>query len=417
MSINWSGVYPAVTTKFTKDEGLRYTHLFGEHRLSDQSGHRWGDYRRLFGRKQHASQEERMELLTATLKHVPSTSKCSSILQRATPKPPYPWPKAEAAGAHGIMLLPPMMYKATDAETVIHFRTVAAATQLPILLYNNPVDYKIEISLDMFEALAPIKNIEAVKESTRDISNVTRLKNRFGDRFKILCGVDTLAMEELLMGADGWVAGLVDAFPAETVAIFKLIKAGRTQEASRYTDGSCRYSSWTSRHNWCKTSSWQRSLRALARSMSAPRAKCFLERSAIRVLKHIRGGDEEQTQVARLLKPITHNNSTYDYCQRIGNALSSLGQEDLQSVNPATQQKLPECFAQATKPEIDMALQKAHQAWKTYRDTDAALRAKFLKEIATEIENHSELVARVMLESGLPEGRVVGGKRQDMWAA
>jgi 4-hydroxy-tetrahydrodipicolinate synthase len=99
------------------------------------------------------------------------------------------------------------------------------------MLYNNPVDYKIEITLDMFESLIEEKNITAVKESTRDVSNVTRLVNRFGDRLKILCGVDTLALEELVLGADGWVAGLVCAFPAETVRIFQLVKAGKIAEA------------------------------------------------------------------------------------------------------------------------------------------------------------------------------------------
>ncbi len=99
------------------------------------------------------------------------------------------------------------------------------------MIYNNPVDYKIDVTLDMFEELIELPNIEAVKESTRDVTNVTRLINRFGDRIKILCGVDTIAMEELLMGAIGWVGGLVGAFPAETVAIYKLVKAGRITEA------------------------------------------------------------------------------------------------------------------------------------------------------------------------------------------
>lgn len=99
------------------------------------------------------------------------------------------------------------------------------------MVYNNPVDYKIEVTLDMFEALAECSNIQAVKESTRDISNTTRMINRFGDRFKILSGVDTLALESLFMGANGWVAGLVCAFPKETVAIYRLQKAGRYEEA------------------------------------------------------------------------------------------------------------------------------------------------------------------------------------------
>ena len=139
---------------------------------------------------------------------------------------------AAESGASGLMLLPPMRYKATSRETVVYFKEVAKATDLPILIYNNPVDYGIEVTLDMFEELLrDCPNIGAVKESTRDISNVTRIKNRFGDRLKILTGVDTLALESLLMGADGWVAGLVCAFPVETVAIYALAKAGKVSEA------------------------------------------------------------------------------------------------------------------------------------------------------------------------------------------
>lgn len=139
---------------------------------------------------------------------------------------------AEADGASGLMMLPPMRYKADDRETVTYFRKVAKSTVLPIMIYNNPVDYGIEVTLDMFEELLEsCDNIQAVKESTRDISNISRIRNRFGHRLAILCGVDTLALESLLIGADGWVAGLVCAFPAETVAIYELAKAGRVEEA------------------------------------------------------------------------------------------------------------------------------------------------------------------------------------------
>ncbi|MBP9056052.1 MAG: dihydrodipicolinate synthase family protein, partial [Saprospiraceae bacterium] len=93
------------------------------------------------------------------------------------------------------------------------------------------VDYKTEITLDMFDEMVDTSNIQAIKESTRDISNVTRLKNRFGNRYSILCGVDTLAMESLVMGADGWVAGLVCAFPKETMTIYNLLKEGKITEA------------------------------------------------------------------------------------------------------------------------------------------------------------------------------------------
>jgi 4-hydroxy-tetrahydrodipicolinate synthase len=134
-------------------------------------------------------------------------------------------------GAKGLMLLPPMRYKSDHRETVAFFKTVARSTDLPILIYNNPVDYKIEVTLEIFDELLELSNIQAVKESTRDITNVTRMINRFGDRLKILTGVDPIATEALIMGAHGWVAGLVCAFPAETVAIYRLVKAGRIEEA------------------------------------------------------------------------------------------------------------------------------------------------------------------------------------------
>ena len=134
-------------------------------------------------------------------------------------------------GARGLMLLPPMRYKPDHRETVCYFTSIANSTPLPIMIYNNPVDYKTEVTLDMFEELSVCKNIQAIKESTRDVTNVTRMINRFGDRYKILCGVDTLAYEELCLGAVGWVAGLVCAFPKETVTIYNLVNEGKYQEA------------------------------------------------------------------------------------------------------------------------------------------------------------------------------------------
>ncbi len=138
---------------------------------------------------------------------------------------------AEECGAKGLMMLPPMRYKANDHETVTYFKETANSTDLPIMIYNNPVDYGILVSLDMLEELTVCDNIQAVKESTRDISNITRMKSRFGDRLKVFTGVDTLGLESILMGADGWVAGLVCAFPKETCAIYELAKAGRIAEA------------------------------------------------------------------------------------------------------------------------------------------------------------------------------------------
>jgi len=130
-----------------------------------------------------------------------------------------------------LMVLPPMRYTSDERETVAFLRAIAQATELPIILYNNPVDYKIWISPAIFRRLEDLPTIQAVKESTRDISNVTRMKNAFGDRFAVFTGVDPLGMESIVMGADGWVAGLGCAFPRETVAIYRLVKAGMIQEA------------------------------------------------------------------------------------------------------------------------------------------------------------------------------------------
>jgi 4-hydroxy-tetrahydrodipicolinate synthase len=176
--------------------------------------------------------EEKSELIRATVGIVEGrVPVLMNIAEQSTRAAITAAQKAEADGAKGLMMLPPMRYKAGELETVEYFKAVANNTSLPIMIYNNPVDYKIEVTLDMFDELLKCDNIEAVKESTRDISNVTRIKNRFGDRLKIMTGVDTLALESLLMGADGWIAGLVCAFPKETVAIYELQRAGRIEEA------------------------------------------------------------------------------------------------------------------------------------------------------------------------------------------
>jgi 4-hydroxy-tetrahydrodipicolinate synthase len=124
-----------------------------------------------------------------------------------------------------------MRYKSDDREIIHYFRTVAQSTDLPIMIYNNPVDYKIDFRPELFDSLVDLPHVQALKESSRDVTNLTRMLNRFGNRFKILCGVDTLALEELCLGAHGWVAGLVDAFPRETVQIYDWVQAGELEKA------------------------------------------------------------------------------------------------------------------------------------------------------------------------------------------
>jgi len=232
MAISWKGVFPAITTKFTSQNQLDLG-LFKKN-LSAQldAGINGIVLGGSLGEASVLTNDEKEILVKETLLFVEGkVPVIINIAEGSTDVAIELAQKASLWGAQGLMLLPPMRYKADDRETVQYFKDVAESTPLPIMIYNNPVDYKIDVTIDMFAELASMSNIQAIKESTRDVTNVTRLRNAFGDRFSILCGVDTLALEELVLGADGWVAGLVCAFPAETVAVFKLVKAGRIEEA------------------------------------------------------------------------------------------------------------------------------------------------------------------------------------------
>lgn len=232
MKFNWEGVMPAVTTKFTDDDQLDLEMFETNIKAQLEAGVHGIVLGGTLGEASTLSDDEKGILTRETVQMVnDQVPVLINIAEQTTKGAIEAAHRAEKDGADGLMMLPPMRYKSGDLETVTYFKAVANATSLPIMVYNNPVDYKVEVTLDMFEDLLECKNIEAVKESTRDISNVTRIKGRFGDRLKIMTGVDTLALESLLMGADGWIAGLVCAFPKETVAIYELQKAGRIQEA------------------------------------------------------------------------------------------------------------------------------------------------------------------------------------------
>ena len=230
--VRWEGVYPALLTPFTADDRLDLP-LF-EKNLTAQLdagvhgfivGGSLGEASTLLG-------EEKIDLLHSALAVSPGTVPVLvNIAEQATKQAVARAHEAEANGADGLMLLPPMRYPADARETVTFFKAVAQETSLPIMIYNNPYDYKIMTTVAMFHELTVHANIQAVKESTRDLTNITRMRNAFGDRFKLMGGVDTLALEALLLGCDGWVGGLVDAFPEETIAIYDLAKAGKVAEA------------------------------------------------------------------------------------------------------------------------------------------------------------------------------------------
>jgi len=232
MDVLWTGVYPAITTKFTANDKLDLDAFSKNLNVQLEAGIDGIILGGSLGEASTLKDEEKDTLVKFTKEEVNGrVPVIMNIAEQSTQDAVNAAVRAADHGADGLMLLPPMRYKADSHETVQYFKRVAKSTNLPIVLYNNPVDYGILITIDMFRQLEETENIKAVKESTRDISNVTRLRKTFGDRFKILTGVDPLALESLLMDADGWIAGLVCAFPRETVAIYRLVQAGRYSEA------------------------------------------------------------------------------------------------------------------------------------------------------------------------------------------
>ncbi len=230
--VKWEGVIPAITTKFKSDLSLDVDAFNHNTRAQVEAGVNGLVIGGSLGESSTITHEERIILLQETKSLVEGAIPVIvNIAEGSTADAIKLARLAQDSGADGLMLLPPMMYKPTHEETVVWFETMAQNTDLPILVYNNPVDYKVEVTLEMFDRLLKYETIAAVKESTRDLSNVTRIINRYGERLKMLCGVDTLALESILMGSNGWLAGLVAAFPRETVAIYRLAKVGRIEEA------------------------------------------------------------------------------------------------------------------------------------------------------------------------------------------
>ncbi|WP_282638298.1 dihydrodipicolinate synthase family protein [Sphingobacterium thalpophilum] len=230
--LKWTGVYPAVLTPFKENGEIDYDMFAKNTEAQIAAGVHGIIIAGSLGDAAVLDTEEKFELLTFARQLVAGRIPVVLNIAENTTKNAVNFArKAKELGADGLMLLPPMRYKADDREVVTYFKAVAQATDLPILIYNNPVDYPVLVSLDMFEELQDCPTIQAVKESTRDLTNITRMKNRFGDRFKILGGVDTICLESLVLGADGLVAGLVDAFPRETVAMYNLTLNGEFEKA------------------------------------------------------------------------------------------------------------------------------------------------------------------------------------------
>ena len=232
MQLNWSGVFPALLTPFTNDDRLDLPLFEKNLQTQLQAGVHGVIIGGSLGEASTLTESEKEAMVRSALALCnPSVPVVVNIAESVTQEAIRMAKLARSWGANGVMLLPPMRYRSDDRETIHYFRSVATATDLPVMIYNNPIDYKIDFRPELFDALLDCPTVTALKESSRDVTNLTRMLNRFGDRFKILCGVDTLALEELLLGAHGWVAGLVDAFPYETVAIWNYVRSGHYDKA------------------------------------------------------------------------------------------------------------------------------------------------------------------------------------------
>lgn len=228
----WSGVFPATTTQFARDERLdvRATQQVVDALIAD--GVNGIICMGTVGENCSLSAEEKRTVLTAVKEvargRVPVLS---GVAEYTTALASAYARDAEKIGVDGLMLLPAMVYKSNRRETLHHYRTVAKSTGLPIMVYNNPVSYGVDITVEMFRELADVKNLVAIKESSEDTRRLTDLRNEFGDRYTLFAGVDDIVLESLMLGATGWVSGLTNAFPRESVALFALARAGRYEEA------------------------------------------------------------------------------------------------------------------------------------------------------------------------------------------
>ena len=233
----WTGVFPAITTPFKQD--LTVDHDFVARHVSWLVDHGCTGIVALgsLGESATLDFEEKIEILETCVqsvgKRVPvvagiaglRTSECVALARRAAD-----------AGCEGIMALPPYVYKGTWPEMRYHFSSVIDATDLSCMLYNNPIAYGTDVTPDQLEELTKHENLHAVKESSGDVRRVTAVVAQLGKRLNVFAGLDDMIVEAMVMGASGWIAGLVNALPAESVELVKLAGAGKIKEARAIYD-------------------------------------------------------------------------------------------------------------------------------------------------------------------------------------
>ncbi|MGN6369850.1 MAG: dihydrodipicolinate synthase family protein [Phycisphaerae bacterium] len=236
--VKWKGVFPAACTQFRSDQsldvGATLRHLDGMIGAGVHGVVMLGTV----GENCSLEYGEKVELLKAVVGHVGKrVPVLTGVAEYTTSLACRFAEDARKAGVDGLMVLPAMVYPSDARETVVHFKAVAGSTPLPIMIYNNPVSYKVDILPETFGEFVGVKNIVAIKESSEDPRRITDIRNAVGDRFTLFCGVDDLVMESYVLGAEGWISGLVNAFPGENRLLWDLLEAGdfaRAREVYRW---------------------------------------------------------------------------------------------------------------------------------------------------------------------------------------
>jgi dihydrodipicolinate synthase/N-acetylneuraminate lyase len=232
MNPGWKGVFPAVTTQFDREGKLDLAATARHLEALIESGvsglvmlGSLGENTTLEPGEKRQVMKAAMEASAGRVPVLSGVAECSTAMACQYAR------DMENMGVNGIMVLPAMVYKSDSRETIAHFRAVAGSTGLPILCYNNPIAYGVDITPEMFAELADEKTLVAIKESSGNVRRITDLINAVGDRYTIFCGVDDLIMESVLVGAQGWIAGLGLAFPKENQYLWDLLEARRWDEA------------------------------------------------------------------------------------------------------------------------------------------------------------------------------------------
>ena len=232
LQVDWTGVFPAVPTQFHDDFSINLDATREHVEALLDSGIHGLIMLGTIGENCSLAIEEKVEVLKMTVEaakgRVPVLNGVAEFTTHAACETAR---RAEAVGVDGLMVLPGMVYNSDGRETANHFRTVAAATKLPIMCYNNPPVYRVDITPEMFQEMSDVENLVCIKEASGDPRRVTDLFNALGDRYLIFSGLDDVALESIVLGCTGWVSGLVDAFPNENRLMWDAAMAGDYQRA------------------------------------------------------------------------------------------------------------------------------------------------------------------------------------------